>query len=131
MQGVAFALVFEHVRVGLAEHGFVEALAEAFAGLGHFLVYLLVEFGYGVFDEHVGAIAFLGILVVDEGVVESVYVARCLPDGGVHEDGGVNAHDVVVEHGHCFPPVSFDVVFEFYAVLAVVVHGREAVIKLA
>ena len=48
---------------------------------------------------------------------------------GVHENGRVDAHYVVVEHGHGLPPESFEVVFEFDAVLAVVVHGLKAVVN--
>jgi len=34
-----------------------------------------------------------------------------------------------MEEGHGVPPVAFDIVFKFYAVLAVVVYGREAVVN--
>ncbi len=33
------------------------------------------------------------------------------PGGGVHKDGGVQTHDVLVHAGHGGPPVIFDVVF--------------------
>ncbi len=52
----------------------------------------------------------------------------CFPDCGVHEDGGVDAYYVFVEERHGVPPVAFDVVFKFYAVLAVVVYGGKAVV---
>ena len=38
-------------------------------------------------DQHIRAIAFFGVLVVDQGVVESVHVTGSLPDRRVHEDG--------------------------------------------
>ena len=66
--------------------------------------------------------------IINQGVVEGVNVARGFPYGGVHEDGGVDAHDVLVQQSHGLPPIAFYVVFEFYAVLAVVVHGRKAVV---
>ena len=53
------------------------------------------------------------------------------PDCGVHENGGIDADDVVVEHGHGLPPVAFYVVLEFHTVLGVVIHGAQAVINLA
>ena len=49
-------------------------------------------------------------------------MARGLPDSGMHEDGRVNAYDIVVEQGHGVPPISLDVVFQLYTVLPVVVN---------
>ena len=49
----------------------------------------------------------------------------------MHEDGRVDAHDILVEKRHSFPPVAFDVVFQFYAVLVVIVDGSEAVVDFA
>ncbi len=130
MELVALALVFEHTRISLAEHCLVEALAEFPGGLGHLLVDFLVKLGDKVFNEHVGAVAFLGVAVVDQGVVEGVHVSGCLPDSGVHENRRVDAYDIVVEHRHRLPPVTLDVVLELYAVLAVVVDGGKAVVDL-
>ncbi len=130
VQLVALGLMLQYARVGLAEHSLVERLAETLSGLGHLLVNLLVEFGNLVLYQHVGAVALLAVAVVYKRIVERVHVARCLPDGGVHEDGRVDAHDVVVKHGHCLPPVTLDVVLEFHTVLAVVVHSRQTVVYL-
>ena len=68
-------LVAQHVGVGLAELLLVEAVAELAASLLHLLVDLLLDLGEVVLDEHVGAVSFLGVLVVDEGVVECGYVS--------------------------------------------------------
>ncbi len=46
----------------------------------------------------------------------------------MHEDGGIDAYDVLVEAGHGLPPVVLDVVFELYAHLAIVVNCGQAVI---
>jgi len=55
-------------------------------------------------------------------------VAGSLPDGGVHEDGRVDAHDVLVEQSHRLPPVLFDIIFEFNAELTVVIDCAQSVI---
>ena len=86
MQSVALGLDVEHTTIGGAELSLVESLAKALGSLGNLLANLLVILGLLVLDEHVGAVALLGGLVVDEGVVECIHVARSLPDGGVHED---------------------------------------------
>ncbi len=125
---VALGLVFEHAGVRLAEHGFVEACAEPLGGFLHFFFNLFIVFGHEVLDEHIGAVAFLAVSVVDERVVEGIDMPRSLPGGGVHEDGRVDAHHVFVEHGHRVPPIAFDVVLQFHAVLPVVVHGTQPVV---
>ena len=131
VQGVEFGLMLEHAAVGGAELGLVEGVAEAFLSLGHFLVDFLLNLGELILDEHVGAVALLAVAVVDEGVVEGVDVARSLPHGGVHEDGSVDAHDVLVQQHHRLPPVLLDVVFQLHAVLSVVVDSAEPVVYIA
>ena len=86
MHLVVLGLLAEHVGVGGAELGLVETLAEALAALLHFLIDLLLYLAEIVLDEDVGAVALLGILVVDERVVERAHVAGRLPDAGVHEN---------------------------------------------
>ena len=83
-----------------------------------------------VLDEDVGAVALLRVLVVDEGVIEGVDVTRGFPDFGVHEDRGVDPHDVGRQEGHSFPPVALDVILEFAPQLTVVIDSAEAVIDL-
>ena len=131
VQGVALGLVFEHAAVGGAKLRLVERLAEAFACLGYFFFNLLLVLADLILDEHVGAVALLRVAVVDEGVVEGIHVSACFPHGGVHENGSVDAHDVVVEQHHSLPPVLLDVVFQFHAVLSVVVDCAETVVNVA
>ena len=128
---IPLGLLAQDVGVRRAELGLVEGIAEALAALGDLLVDLLFDLAEEILDQDVGAIALLGVLVVDERVVEGAHVAGSLPDAGMHEDGGVDAHDVLVQAGHRFPPVILDVVLELDAHLAVIVHGGEAVINLA
>ena len=128
MQGLAFCGGLCHAGVGLAEERLVKRVAETLAGLGHLFLDLLVVFGDMVFNEHVGTVTFLRVAVVDQGVVERIDVARCLPDGGVHEDCRVDAHDILVEQGHGLPPVAFDIVLKFHTVLTVVIDCRKAVV---
>ena len=109
----------------------VERLAEALAGLFDLLFDLLVLFGDPLLDEYVGAVTFLRILVVDQRIVEGRNVSRSLPCAGVHEDRGVDAHDVFVELDHRIPPVALDVVLQLDAVLTVVVDGAQTVVDLA
>ena len=113
VQGVALLLVFQHAGVGSTELCLIEGIAKTLGSLGHFLVYLFVILGYLVFDEYVGTIAFLGVAVVDEGVIECVHMSAGFPYRGVHEDGRVNTHDVLVEQHHALPPIRLPVRHRF------------------
>ena len=130
MEGVALGLRLGHAGRRLQIFRLVEAVAEALAGLLDFLLDLLVVFSYLVLDEHIGTIALLRVAVVNQGVVEGIDVAGGLPDGGVHEDGRVNAHDVLVEQHHRLPPVLLDVVFQLYAHLAVIIDCAQSVVDV-
>jgi len=131
VQGIAFLLVLQHAGIGRAELSLVEGIAVFLGCLGHFFVDFVIILGYLVLDEHIGAVAFLRVAVVDEGVVKRIHVSTCLPDSGVHEDGGIDADDVLVQQHHALPPVLFDVVLQFHAVLTVVVHRAQSVVNLA
>ncbi len=131
VQSLTFCNVFGHTGIGLTEQSLVERLAEAFTGFGNLFLYFVVHLGYLLFDQHVGAVAFLRVAVVDQGIVECVNVARCFPDGGVHEDGRVNAYYILMEKSHRIPPVSFYIVFELYTVLAIIINSGEAVVDFA
>ena len=128
---VVFGLFTQDVGVRRAELRLVEAVAEPLAALGHLLLDLLLDLAEVVFDQVVGTIALLGVLVVDERVVERRHVAGSHPRFRMHEHAGVDTHHVLVQAGHGIPPVLLDVVLELHAHLAIIVHGGQAVINLA
>ena len=120
-----------HVGVGGAELRLIEGLAELAARLVDLLGDLLLVLADVLLQQHVRPVALLAVLVVDQRIVEGVHVAAGLPHGGVHEDGRVDAHDVLVELHHGLPPVAADVGLQLGAVRAVVVRGAQAVVDLA
>src|SRR5581483_5269763 len=81
--------------------------------------------------EVVGAEALLAVAAVDEGVGEGGDVAAGFPDLGGHEDGGVEADDVVALLDHGAPPGVLDVAFEEDADGPVVPGGAEPAVDLA
>ena len=131
MHGVAAGEHLHDTRRGLAVLGLVESLTETLAGLLDLLLDLLVLLGDPILDQHVGAVALLRIAVVDQRIVEGRHVARSLPRLGVHEDGGIESHDILVQLDHRVPPVALDVVFQLHAVLSVVIDGGQTVVDLA
>jgi len=48
----------------------------------------------------------------------------------VHEDAGVDTHDVLVEQHHRLPPILFDIVLELYSILTIVINGGKAVVNI-
>ena len=77
------------------------------------------------------AIALLRVLVVNQRVVERIYVTRCLPDSRVHEDSRVDADNIFVQEHHALPPVLLDVVFQFHTHLRIIIYCAEAIINFA
>ena len=84
----------------------------------------------GGVSELVGAEARLAGLAVDQRVGEAGDVAGGLPDAGVHQDGGVEALDVVALAHHRIPPALLDVVLQLDAERAVVPDGAGASVDL-
>ena len=83
--------------------------------------------GSGQLVEAVAAVAF-GAL--DQGVAERAHVTRRDPHLGVHEDAGIQPHDVVAILDHGPPPGALDVVLELHAQGPVVPHGVDAAVDL-
>ena len=53
-----------------------------------------------------------------------------LPCGGVHKDGSIQSHDILVQLHHTLPPILFDVVLQFHTILTIIIHGAQAIINL-
>ena len=123
MQGVTVLHMLFHALVGLLIEFLIKVLAEALAGLCQLLFDLLVYLRYLVFYQHISAIAFLRVAVVYQGVVEGIHMPARFPYRRVHEDSGINTHDILVQQRHRVPPVLLDVVLQFHAVLTIVIHS--------
>ena len=131
MQCVAFCLVLYDTGVGRHKLLLIKRLAKTFAGFFHLFAYLLIILRDLVFDEDIGTVTLLGILVVNQRIVECVHMPRCFPYSGVHEDGRVNAHDVLMQQDHTLPPIFLYIVLQFHSILAIVVDSPQAIINVA
>ena len=78
----------------------------------------------------VGAEAVLAVPAVDQRIGEAGDVAGRLPHPRMHQDGGVEALDVVARVDHRVPPAVLDVLLELDAERAVVPHRAEAAVDL-
>ncbi len=121
----------EHIGVRFPELLFVKAIPEAFTAFFNFLVNFIFQFCQIIFQQHVCPVSFFGIPVVYERIVKSRHVPAGFPYPRVHENGCIQANDVVMHPHHRIPPVFPYVVLEFHAVLTVVVHGTQSVVYLA
>ncbi len=130
MNLVPLSLFTQHVGVGSAELGLVKGVSEPLFALSHLFFNLFLNLAQVILNENIGTISLLGILVVDERVVKCAYVAGSFPNAGMHENSGIDAHDVLVQAGHRLPPIVFDVVFELDAHLAIIVNSGQAVVNL-
>lgn len=58
-------------------------------------------------------------------------MAAGLPDGGIHEDAGIEAEHVLAFAGHGVPPSGAQVALQFCAERAVVPHAAAAAVDFA
>ena len=82
-----------------------------------------------IFYQNVCTIALFRVTIIYQRIVKSIYVARCFPRCGMHENGSIDTYDILMEQGHRIPPITLDIVFQFYAILAVVIHCAKAVVN--
>ena len=128
---VDLPLAADAVAVGREELLLVESVAKALLRLGHILGNLGFDLADVVLDQDVRAVALLAVLVVDQRVVERIDVSRGLPRGRVHENVGVEAHDVLVHPHHRGPPVGLDVVLQLHPELPVVIGSTQSIVDVA
>ena len=76
----------------------------------------------------IGAEAMFAFLAVDHRIGESGDMAGGLPDFGMHEDGGIEALDIVAAMSHCLPPESFDIIFHLDTKRAVIPARAETTV---
>ena len=131
VQRIAFLLMFQHAGIGFAELLLIKAIPELLGRLGYFFVYLFFVLGNLVFNQYIRTITLLAVAVVNQRVVECVHVSAGLPRRRVHEDGGIDAYDVLVQQHHALPPILLDVIFQLHTVLTVIIHGTQSVIDVA
>ena len=84
-----------------------------------------------VFNDLVGAEALLTLLAVHQRVGEAAHMAGGHPHLRIHQNGGVQAHVVLVLLDELLPPGLFDVVLQLHAQGAVVPGIGETAVDLA
>ena len=131
MQSIALLLVLQNTLVCSAELCLVELVAETLLCLVYLLLYLIFVLCHLVLDEDISTVTLLRVAIVDERVVEGINVSAGLPGGGVHEDAGIDADNVLVQKHHALPPVLFDVVLELYTILSVIIDSAQTIVNIA
>ena len=130
MQSITFFLIFLHFGRCGTILSFIERITKTLASLCHLLFNLLIIFGNLVLDKHIRTITLLAVSVVNKRIIESIHVTTGLPDGGMHKNTRIYADDVVMKQYHTLPPVLLNIVFQFNAILPIIVYGAQTVINL-
>src|ERR1051326_792929 len=84
-----------------------------------------------VWFDLVGSKALFTFTTVDEWIRKGRFVARIAENQFIHEDGSIQAFDVVTLVNVCAPPGTLHIVLEFDAHTAVVPGTLQAAVKLA
>ena len=79
----------------------------------------------------VGADAFVRQRALAHEIGEGIDVAAGLPDGGIHEDAGIEAEHVLTFAGHGIPPGGAQVALQLRAERTVVPHAAAAAVDFA
>ncbi len=103
--------VFYYSSISSFKFIFVECLAEPLCGFVDLFLSLFFQFCAVIFQQNIGSETFLRIFIVNQRIIESIHVAGGFPNCGMHEDRGVDTHDIFIHLNHGFPPVLLDVVF--------------------
>ena len=123
VKSVAFCLMLQHTSVSRTELSLIKRFAESLGSFRYFFINFIVILCQLIFDQHVSTITFFRVFIVNQRVIECVYVSGSLPDSRVHKDGRVDTDNVLVQQHHAVPPVFLDVIFQFNAHLTVVIHS--------
>ena len=131
MERLAFGNVLFHTLVGSFEHLLVKTLAETFAGFLYLFGDFVIVFGNLIFDQYVRTVTLLGIAVINQRIIERIYVTGGFPSRRVHKNSRVDTDDVLVQKRHRIPPITLDIVLQLHAVLTVVIYGAQTIVDLA
>ena len=126
-------------RVDLLIHdNIIEIFAEPFSGAGTVETFLkfvglrVIPLGADsqnvLFNQHIGAIPFLRLFVIDHRVVKPLHMTTRLPHLWMHKNSGIDPDDIVVILSHRFPPVALNIPFELYPQRTIIVNGAESAI---
>ena len=61
---------------------------------------------------HAFGVVFLVVFVVDQRIVERIYVTGSFPGFRMHKDGRIDTYDIIMHLHHGLPPVFFEVVLQ-------------------
>ena len=123
-------LMLHHAGVRLAEHGLVETVTKTFSGFLYFLVDFVFYLCQLLLDKYVGTITFFAVAVINQWVIERIYVTGSFPCCRVHEDSGIDTDNILMQQRHRIPPVALDVILQLDTVLTVVIHSAQTVVNL-
>lgn len=114
--------------VGFLVYCFVKIVIEVFVGFGDFFIDFVFDFFYVFFDEYISLEMVFVIFIVDQWIVEGIYMAGSFLGFGVYENGRIQIDDVVVYLYYVFLLIIFEVIFEFNIIGIVIIYGVQAIV---
>jgi predicted nucleotidyltransferase component of viral defense system len=76
-----------------------------------------------VYNETTNEQIFEWLMTIFDFIKEEANIPLEISNKNEHEDGGINTHNVLMHLHHGFPPVLPQIVFEFCAILSVIVYS--------
>jgi len=99
-----------HTGVGLSEKLLIKTISKTLTRLFNLLFNFFLLLLNPLLNKRIGTVALLAVPVVNQRIVEGAGMPRCHPNLGVHENGRINPHNVLINPGHGFPPKATDVI---------------------
>ena len=75
--------------------------------------------------QFIGRIASFTLFTIYQRIVKGIYVPRCLPDLGMHENAAVNPNNIFVELGHGLPPDLGYIILECSSQRTIIIYGAK------
>jgi len=123
MKRISLSLMFQYTSVSRTELSLIKRFTELLGSFRYFFIDFIVILCQLIFNQYIGTITFFRVFIVNQRVIECVYVSGSLPDSRVHKDGRVDTDNVFVQQHHAVPPIFLNVVLQFNAHLTVVIHS--------
>ena len=128
MQCITLCLKFQHFWTGSTIFLFVEILLKTFCSLGYFLLYFLIVFSHLILNQNICTITLLTIAVINQRIIECIYMTRSLPDRWMHKNCRINTYNIIMKKHHTLPPILLDIVLQLYTVLTIIINGCQSII---
>ena len=119
---INFFLIIHHTRIRLTEHLLIKIFKTTLRLL-YFFRNLRIYFRDIILDQNIRTVTFFRILIIDQRIIERIYVSRSFPGSWMHKNRRIDTHDIFIQLHHRLPPVVAEILLQLSAHLTIIVHG--------